>query len=332
MTQERLALAMEARQRLENLRAGAQFLTLLDSVREKGWLAFLAEPRTLDELAEFTGLPSARVADVLTALEENGVVGQENGKVRLTGPFDAVIADDAWISLGDKLAHIALESRLIRAAVSSPEPLSLTEEDALVVANAVGGRTTDVSLTLYGQLLAQLPELGELPRLGRWLDVGCGVACASLTLASRIPEMRAVAVELVPTIAEEAVRRAKALGIADRVEIRQMDARDLPERDVFVGAFWAQPFFPMPTRAATLAVILQALQPGGSLFVQEIEPAPSEEGRPAYAVRQVIGRGLDTWFGPTAEQLAEEAVAAGFKLDRIAQTDFGRMVVVRKPA
>lgn len=332
MTQERLALAMRARQRFENMRAGAQFLALLTAVHEQGWTRLLAEPRTVDELVGFTGLPADRVRDIVTALDANGVVEQEAGRVRLTDAFDAITGDDAWIPLGDKLAQISLEDRLLRAAVSEPGPLALSEDDALVVANAVGGRTTDVSLALYDQLLAQLPEIAELPRAGRWLDVGCGVAGATLTLATRIPEMRAVAVELVPTVAEEAVRRAKALGVADRIEIRRMDARDLQDRDAFVGAFWAQPFFPVSTRPATLAAILRALKPGGSLVVQELEPAPSDEGRPAHAVRQLIGRGLGTWFGPTAEQLAGEAVSAGFELDRIAQTDFGRMVVARKPA
>jgi SAM-dependent methyltransferase len=332
VTQERLALAMEARQRLENLRAGAQFLTLLAAVEEKGWLGFLAEPRTDEELAEFAGLRLDRVQDVLAALEANGVVEREGGKARLSGPFDAVTADDAWIPLGDTLAQISLESRLIAAAVSSPGPLALSEDDALVVANAVGGRTTEVALTLYDQLIAQVPELAELPRRGRWLDVGCGVACASLTLATRMPEMRTVAVELVPAVAAEAVRRAQALGLADRVDVRRMDARDLTEQDGFVGAFWAQPFFPEATRPATLAVILRALRPGGKLLVQELEPQPSAETLPAHSLRRLIGHGLGAWFAPTAEQLAEEAVTAGFELDRIASTDFGRMVIARKPA
>jgi cyclopropane fatty-acyl-phospholipid synthase-like methyltransferase len=189
-----------------------------------------------------------------------------------------------------------------------------------------------VTKTVYGQLFAQLPELPEQVRAGRMLDVGCGVACASLTMATTIPEMRGVAVELVPTVAAEAVRRAEALGVSDRVEIRQMDARDVPERDEFVAAFWAQPFFPAAIRSATLATILRALKPGGKLFIQELEAVPTDEDRPAWTVRRLIAHGLGTRFGPTAEELAEEAVAAGFALDRIAVTGFGRMVIVSKPA
>ena len=48
------------------------------------------------------------------------------------------------------------------------------------------------------------------------------------------------------------------------------------------------------------------------------------------AVRRLIAHGQQARFGPSAEELAEEAVAVGFTLDRIAGTDFGRMVVVTK--
>lgn len=330
MALERFALAMQARQQVEGARAGAQFLTLLSAIQEKGWTGFLAAPRTVDELAEFAGLPAARVADVLAALEGHGVVEQADGKVRLTAPFEAYTAADSWVPLTDKLAETVLDARLIRDAVADPEPLALTEDEALVVANAVGGRTTDVSKAVYQQLLDQVPELAERVR-GRWLDVGCGVACASLTFASLVPEMRTVAVELVPAVAAEAARRAAALGVADRVEIRRMDARDLAERDEFGGAFWAQPFFPESSRAATLAAIRRALRPGGLLFAQEMEVEPADEGRPAYLLRRLAFRGLGVPFGPTAEQLSAEAVAAGFEPVRIATTDFGRLVITRRP-
>lgn len=332
MTQEAVALAMQARQRLEEMRAGAQLLSLLTAVHEKGWTTFLLEPRTADELAEFSGLPAARVSDVLDALAANGIVEQEGGKAGLAAAFAAVVADGAWIPLGDKLAQIEMEVRQVRAVVEQPGPLALTEDEALVVANAVGGHVTEVTKAVYGQLFEQLPELPAQVRSGRMLDVGCGVACASLTMASTIPEMRGVAVELVPAVAAEAVRRAAELGVSDRVDIRRLDARDVPERDEFVVAFWAQPFFPAAIRPATLAMILRALKPGGKLFIQEMEAVPGAEDRPAWTVRRLIAHGLETRFGPSAEDLAAEAVAAGFVLDRIATTGFGRMVIVSRPA
>jgi SAM-dependent methyltransferase len=252
--------------------------------------------------------------------------------VRMTPSFEALAGEDAWIGLDDLLDRSELMSRLSRSAVEEPGPLPLTEPDALVVARAAGGAAGSVTQALYEQtLLPQLPELTDVLKTDKWLDVGCGVACATLTMASLLPHFEAVAIELVPTVGAETVRRAEALGVTDRVDIRVMDARDLDEPDAFGGAFWAQPFFPEQTRAATLAMLLRVVKPGGLLMMQEMEPVPEETERPAYTLRRLIAQGWGVPFGRTAEQLADEATAAGFEFDRLASTDFGRFVVARRP-
>jgi cyclopropane fatty-acyl-phospholipid synthase-like methyltransferase len=142
-----------------------------------------------------------------------------------------------------------------------------------------------------------------------------------------------VGIELVAPVAAEAERRAKDLGLSERVEIRSMDARDLADEDVFDVAFWAQPFFPEPVRAGTLAAILRALKPGGLLAVQEMERPPEEPAeRPAFALRELVFSGWGVPFACSAEALAAEATAAGFVLERIGETPFGRLVIARKPA
>ncbi|MFK3983826.1 SAM-dependent methyltransferase [Micromonospora sp. NPDC050397] len=329
---ERLALAGKARQSLKNWIAGAQFLALLAAIDEQGWTRFLAEPRDLDALTDFSGLPPARLRDLVDALEAHGVVERQDRTVRLSAPFEALAADDAMIGLSDLLAGATLMAGKIRAAAQSPGALPLTDDDALVVARAVGGRVTPVSRTLYENLFTGgLPELAGAVRAGRWLDVGCGIAGATLTMATMVPQLRAVAVELVPLVAAEATRRTEALDLTDRVEVRCVDARDVDEKDTFAGAFWAQPFFPESARTATLDMILRALEPGGLLFVQEMEPEPQESDRPAYALRRLVYQGWGVPFGRTAEQLAAEAESAGFALVRIAPTDFGRFVILRRP-
>lgn len=89
---------------------------------------------------------------------------------------------------------------------------------------------------------------------------------------------------------------------------------------------------PWTTRAATLAMILRSLKPGGVLFMQEMElPEPAESARPAYALRKLVARGWEVPFARSAEALAGEATDVGFALVRLAQTDFGRMVIVQRP-
>ncbi|MEV8377198.1 class I SAM-dependent methyltransferase [Kribbella sp. NPDC056861] len=328
----RLELAVEGRKSVEGWAAGAQVLALLSTIHELGWTRYLAEPRELAELAAYSGLPPTRVSDLVAVLAEYGVVVDDNGRVRLSSQYEAFAADDAWIGLGEILDRSAVMSKLIDTAVREPGPLPLSEDDALVIARASGGRATAETRRLFEQVfLPQLPELADLVRRERWLDVGCGVAGSSLTLATLFPEMRSVAVELVPTVAAEALRRAEAQGVADRVEIRCLDIRELKETDEFGGAFWAQPFFPESTRAETLAVIRRAIKPGGLLFLQETEPEPQPSGGLAYAVRRLVTRGWDVPFGRTAEQLAAEAETAGFDLVRLAVTDVGRYVVAQRP-
>ena len=60
----------------------------------------------------------------------------------------------------------------------------------------------------------------------RVLDVGCGWGSFSLWAATR-HGARVTGITLSPPQAEEARRRAEAAGVADRVEIRVMDYRDL---------------------------------------------------------------------------------------------------------
>jgi SAM-dependent methyltransferase len=330
---ERFALASAARESLAAWTNGAQVVTLITTLRDRGWTKFLAEPRELETLAEFAGLPPTRLADILAVLEANGIARRQDGTVQLTRQFEALAAADSYIGLDELLDHSDVMSRLIRTAADDPGPLPLTEPDALVIARALGGKATEVTRTLYEQsFLPKLPEVIEAIHAGPWLDVGCGVAGATLTLATLLPEFRAVAIELVPTVAAETLRRVKEHGVADRVDVRCMDARDFDEPAAFGGAFWAQPFFPEPTRAATLAVILRSLMPGGTLIVQEMEPPePDESGRPAYTLRKLVAHGWEVPFGRSAEDLAAEGQAAGFELVRLAPTDFGRMIILRRP-
>ncbi|WP_344150933.1 class I SAM-dependent methyltransferase [Kribbella yunnanensis] len=327
----RFALAGQARDVVKAWVDGAQVLSLVTALRNKGWTTYLTEPRTLDALTAFSGLPPERVADLVGALEANGVVTYDE-TVQLTDSFAALVADDAYIGLDDALDQSELLTRMVRTAAENPGPLPLSAPDALVTARATGGKASPVTRALYDKLfLPQIPELAELIHTDRFLDVGCGVAGATTTLAGLFPDLRGTALELIPTVAAETQRRINALGVGDRVDLKVMDARDFDEKDAFGSAFWAQPFFPAETRQATLEMILRALRPGGILFVQEMEPVPDEAGRPSYALRKLVAQGWGVPFGRTAEELTEEAVAVGFELIRIAQTDFGRMVLVGRP-
>jgi SAM-dependent methyltransferase len=315
--------------RVKRWSAGAQALTLLTAVHERKWTTYLTEPRGLNELAMFAELPADRLRVVVEALEANGVVKLTDLKVTLTPEYVALLSDDAPFSLDDLLGEAQMMSRLVADAVHGVPSAS---GNALTVADAYGLRPSTVAQAIFGQLLDALPDFRETLRDGRYLDVGCGVGGFLLSTASVFPGMRAVGVELVPEVAAEGARRAAALDLADRVDIRCMDARELDEEDEFDSAFWAQPFFPAASRPQTLAAIRRALKSGAKLYMQEMERPPDTEAeRGTFALRRLVFTGWGVPFARSAEDLTVEAEAAGFVLDRVASTPFGRIVVVRRP-
>jgi SAM-dependent methyltransferase len=183
---------------------------------------------------------------------------------------------------------------------------------------------------LYRGMLDALPEFASAIGSGRLLDVGCGVAGAMLTAASMFPGMTGVGLEVEPFVAAEAQRRAAKFG--DRIRIITTDARDFDEAEGFDVCFWAQPFFPVDTRADTLRMIWRALKPGGVLIEQEMEVDPQDEGaRLGFALRRLVFAGWNVPFARTAEVLGTEATAEGFQHVRIATTSLGRVVVSRRP-
>ena len=237
------------------------------------------------------------------------------------------MSDENPSSLDNLLDEAQMMGRLVADAVHG---VSSGAESALTVANAYGLRPSATARAMFGQLLDSLPDFRDALVDGRYLDVGCGVGSFVLSTAQTLPGMRAVGIELVPAVAAEGARRAVSLDVADRVDIRCMDARDLDEEDEFDSAFWAQPFFPTDTRFQTLSAIRRALKPGAKLYMQELErlPEPGVE-RDAFALRRLVFTGWGVPFARSAEDLAAEAQAAGFVLDRVASTPFGRIVVAR---
>lgn len=329
---DRYALSGQASAKVHGWANGARMFAVLRGLQERGWFEYLVQQRERAELLEFSELQTEQFDDVLAVLAAHGVVEQEAGTVRLTASFAELVADDASIGLDEILDASALAIEQSRGAVA-PGTATLTEQDALVVARASGGRANDITKLVYEQYwLVHLPELSDALRTGRFLDVGCGVATTSLTLATIFPKSQVLGIDVVPAAVDEARRRAEALGVQDRAEFSCLDAQEFDATDAFGTAFWAQPFFPGPTRARTLAAIFRALHPGGLLILQEMAPAPAEEAKlPAYTLRRLAVRTTGRPFGSTAEELITEAEAAGFTLTRIALADSERYVIMQRP-
>ncbi len=307
---------------------GAQALALLKAALDRGYLDFLASPRTPAEVSEFAGHPAG---DLLAAFEGHGIVVRDGEAYRLDQEVAAGLAADAPIGLAARIVRADLLARQV-AEVVRTGTAPLTGDESLIVAQSVALQPGDPARAVVDKLHGAVPEVRDAIANGRMLDVGSGVGGYVLTALSLLPGMRATTLELVPEVAAVARQRAHDLGVADRADIRVMDARRFHAWDEFDAAFWAQPFFPEETRTEVLAMILRSLRPGGVLVLQQLdaEPAGGPE-RAAFTLARLVARSARLPFARPLADLVGEAEAAGFTLIRTLEIDLGRLALLRRP-
>jgi SAM-dependent methyltransferase len=105
------------------------------------------------------------------------------------------------------------------------------------------------------------------------LDVGCGPATDTLTLAALVgPRGHVAGVDQDGAMVEEADRRAAAAGLAGRVEHRQGDATALPFPDGhFDAARSERLFMHLPDPEGALREMVRVTRPGGRVVVMDTD-------------------------------------------------------------
>lgn len=136
--------------------------------------------------------------------------------------------------------------------------------------------------------------LDELELRGdeRLLDLGCGRGAVLLAGARRLPEGRAVGVDLWRGVDQSGnaqrgtSRNAEAEGVHDRVELHTGDLRDLPfgdgEFDVVLSSLAIHNIKDVEGRRRAVAEAVRVLSPGGRLVIVDI-------GRSVALYRDVLG-------------------------------------------
>ncbi|WP_189750377.1 SAM-dependent methyltransferase [Streptomyces tendae] len=339
---ESVQAAMAARSAVRSWAEGLELIELVRATHRAGWLKQLRGETTAAELAAAHGTSVKQVSEVLAVLSSANVVRPGDGSssgdsFRLSPEFDALVAGAAGVEMTVVLDAVELARSQVARAVrpTDQEPgAGIEGAQALVLARDWGLRPTPAARQLIGMLYEALPEFrARLESGGPLLDVGTGVGGALITGLTLFEGLRAVGVESVPEVAAECRRRTEAAGVADRVDIRTTDARALSDESAFSACFWAQPFFSEDVRADTLTVIFRALRPDGLLLVQELFPPGSTQDEPT------LRAGLDRLFftqrhipfGLSAEELAAEGHAAGFRDARVTDSALGKLVLMRKP-
>jgi ubiquinone/menaquinone biosynthesis C-methylase UbiE len=105
------------------------------------------------------------------------------------------------------------------------------------------------------------------------VEPGPGMGFFTLELARRVgPRGRVVAIDIQAKMLDALVRRARRVGLAERIEVRKakeekLGIEDLASQVDFVLAFWV--VHELPDLAAFLAQVHQALKPGGRMLISE---------------------------------------------------------------
>ncbi|HWC36072.1 MAG TPA: class I SAM-dependent methyltransferase [Mycobacteriales bacterium] len=293
--------------------AGAEAAGLLDGLRS---------PTSLAALTQLTGVDARTVADVCRALVTVGVVRQDGSSFELAEPWLALTDPGAYVPLGAAIAGNAVEGRALRAA-SGATYWSMPSEDRLAYARAVSPDPfSDELVASFRRDIESDPDRRAMTAGGRLLELGCGLAGRVLTTLRAAPELTAVGVELSEDLADEARRRAAALGLSDRFEVVCGDAADFEPTELFDFGFWSQFFFPEPTRDGALQTMMRALRPGGVMLAplgsdaEEAMADPASSDARDFALWRVV---LGSWGIPerTAAGLVAEVEAVGFADVRI---------------
>lgn len=115
-------------------------------------------------------------------------------------------------------------------------------------------------------------------RGGRWLDVGTGTARIPIELARLDSTIHVTAVDLSEHMLELGRRNVRDARLADRIELRRVDAKGLPDPD---GAFDVvvsnSIIHHIPDPADCLRELVRLTATGGTLFVRDLVRPDTDE-------------------------------------------------------
>ena len=266
---------MTAQERIASLSTPAWTLAALAASVESGLAAALDEPRDPGELAERTGLPVAVVealVEVLATME----LAERIGEHWVAGPeLEPAMREPQLGQLRDDLRTTLLQSvALVTAARVEPHALGRwrhTDEELLQAQGRLSARVIPLlAHVLFPHVPGLLDRLGS--EVGAFLDVGAGVAAVSIAMCQQYPAIRAVGLEPASAPLELARRNVAAVGLKERIELRDRRVEELDDEAAFDVAWLPASFLPADTLATALGTVHRALRPGGLLLTGALDP------------------------------------------------------------
>jgi ubiquinone/menaquinone biosynthesis C-methylase UbiE len=163
----------------------------------------------------------------------------------------------------------------------------------------------------YGKLRARDRLLDGLRLTGQenLLDVGCGRGLLLIGAARRLPNGRAVGVDLWSQVdlsdnsASATLANAAAEGVPERVEVRESDMRKLPfadaSFDAVVASLSIHNIYSVMGRREAILEMVRVLKPGGKVALMDIRHVREyAAGLLGAGMNDVKVSGLSFWIFP----------------------------------
>ena len=321
------------------LMTARKLLALIEGAAERGVLRALADGVHREELASLVANGDGATAQALIdALCAGGVVKAIDDRYLLTEEWAAAQSEFAGIPMSTRMAGNEISAALLRD-LGGDTYWTMPSDQRVTLASSV---SPDPFVGRFGHMLEQMAEAGHphasVQRAGgRMLELGCGVAGAALSALTVFADLTVVGVELSDDLADEAERRAEALGVADRFTVVRGDAGTFEDDEAFDSAFWSQFFFSDEARPGALATLRRSVRPGAPIAVPvrwlntELADPSSPPGQEHALFRAMA----QSWGVPDRDpdQLVDELSDAGFVDPHVfSQTPTNALVVVHQPA
>jgi SAM-dependent methyltransferase len=250
----------------------------------------LAEPKTLDALAQQSGVAAPRLRTLLVALTSLGLIVRDDAGFSNSPVAGRYLARGARAYFGD---YYRLQ--IDRQMYPSLEHLDagLAGEPAKLGFDSLGGMSDPVeaqafSLAQHAGSLGPPLELAKTIDLSGSrtpLDIAGGSGAFSITLCKRHPELTATIIDF-PNVVEVARRCIADAGLTDRIELRGGDALDTEwpgNQDVVLMSYLLSAVRERDMQRL-ITNCYRSLRPGGLLIIHDFMLDDDEQG-PALAAQ-----------------------------------------------
>ena len=221
----------------------------------------------------------------------------------------------------------------------------MPEEEILRVRGDIRGtyaKLSKIYATLEGRFEKKLRERGlELLNVQEGeavLEIGFGTGYSLVEIARAVGKTgRARGIDLTPEMVELARTRLEKAGLAERVELYEGDAREMPYQDnQFDGVYMAAALelFDTPDIPRVLAEIKRVLKSTGRLGITSMTKE-GHQGSIVLRLYEWAHRTFPRYASCRPIYVEESVIGAGFKIDRAEEMMLGGVfpmkIVVAKP-